>query len=373
MPAGPSSRGALAAEAHEASSSHRGSARSCSSPISSTVLIPLSPPTTSRQRSHTLQPHAPAEDVLASAVWTRQGSRSCSPRSRPQPQDPAAATEVEQPRFSGDAAADVDHSRHAAAAGMEGLPRLQLEKIAAAGQGAATSNWDCSAAHSSGPSDCPSDCQRSSGDTSSDSSSSSCYNSADSQSMQSHLSPPPAQHEGAEGAVSSEEASSLQPEPQLVSPRPAQAAQGSLEGRSEGSPGLQEPGLQSAARGLAAGLKAEGAAALLEGAAAVASQAAAASGRRQGTLAAPMQQPMVHLLDASTAGINAEGGCTAVTGSTTGMQPQNARSGLSGGDDEATQPASPRHISAQSGSPRCTPPASQQVNQLSVLWAPAAH
>ena len=261
LPAGLSSPGGLAAQMHEASSSHRGSACSCSSPMSSTLLIPLSPPTTSRQRPHSSRPHAPAEDVLASAVWTRQGSSLLC--SRPQPQAPAAAREVERPHFSGDAAADLHNSRNAAAAGMEGVPRSQLAKVAAAGQGAAASTWDSPVAQSSGLSDC----QGSSGDACSDSGSSSCYNSADSQSMQPHLSPPPAQRErrAAGSAVSSrdevtcevtsDEASSLQQtvaEPELVGPRRALALEGSLEGRSEGSPGLQELELQSAGQELAA-------------------------------------------------------------------------------------------------------------------------
>lgn len=386
LPAGPSSPGGLAAQTHQASISHQGSALSCSSPMSSTLLIPLSPPTTSRQRSHTSQPHPPEEDLLASAVWTKQGRRSCPPCSGPQPQDPAAARGVERPQSSGDAAADLHNCRHAAAAEMEGMPRLQLEHVAAAGQGAASSSWDSSAARSSGSSDC----QGSSGDTGSDSGSSSCYDSADSQSMQSHLSPQPAQHKprAAGSAVSSrdeeatsDEASSLQQtvaEPQLVSPRPAQAAQGSMEGRSEGSSGLQELGLQSAGPELAAGPEVEGAAAVLEGAAAVASQlvaaaaAAAASSRRQGTVAAPTQQPVVHLLDAPAAGADTEGGCTAVTGSTARLQLDDAGSGFSGVDGEAAQPASPRQISALSGSPSLLPPASHKVNQLRVLWVPVA-
>ena len=209
--------------------------------------------------------------------------------------------------------------------------------------------------------------------------------------MQSHLSPPPAQPEQRaagsavssrdEAEVTSDEASRLQPsiaEPQLVSPRPAQAAQGSLEGRSEGDPGLQEQGQQSIGRELVAGPEVEGAAAVLDSAAAVASQAvpaaatAAASSRRQGMLAASMQQPVVHLVAAPAAGGDAEGGCTAVKGGTAGMHPEDARSELSGADGEATQSASPSQISAQSGSPILMPPAYHQVNQLRVLWAPLA-
>ena len=365
---------------HEASSSHLGSARSCSPMMSSTLLIPLSPPTTSRQRSHTSQPHGPAEDVLASAVWIRQGSGSCSPCSR-QPQDPAAARGVEQSHSSGDAAADLHNFRHAAAPGIESMPRLQLDKVAAAGQGAAASSCDSSAALSSSPGTC----QGSSGDACSDSGSSSCYNSVDSQSMQSDLSPPPAQRERRaagsadssrdEAEVTSDKASRLQltvAEPQLVGPRPAQAAQGSLEGHSEGGPGLQELELLGAGQELAAGPEVERAAAVVEGVAAVASQAeapAASSRRRQGTPAAPMQQPVGHHLDAPAARADAEGGCTAVTASTAGMQPSDARSEFSGVDAEATQPASPRQIVTQSGSPRLMPPASHKVK---VLWAPVA-
>ena len=287
---------------------------------------------------------------------------------------------------SGDAAADSHESRRAAAAGMEGMPRLQLDKVAAAGQGAAASSWDSPAAQDSGPSDC----QGSSGDACSDSGSSSCYNSADSQSMPSHLSPPPAQHErrAAGSAVSSrgvvevtsDAASSLQQtvaEPQVVRPGPAQAAQGSAEEPSADTPGLQELGSQSAGQKLAAGPEVEGAAAVLEGAAAVASQAvaalAAAGSSRQGVVAAPMQQPVVHLLDAPAAGAHAEGGCMAVTGSTAGLQPDDARSECPGVDGGDTQPASPRQISAHSGSPRLMPPASRQVHQLRVLSVSDAH